>query len=181
MSKAHGKVSKRYARALFELYDSSSVEGVRDSLSAMATIWSTNTELREGLRNPAHPLKERVQALGDIAQRMRAGDKTFANFLTVLLDNGRIGALPGIATSFSAMVDELKRRLSLEITSAFPIEENEKQETVTRIQREFGSLASVSWNVNPEIIGGLIVKAGDRLLDTSVSGALENLQESLLN
>lgn len=181
MSGSGGRVAKRYAKALFDLCEISTLESVRDSLTALAQVWEQSAELRDAIKNPAFPVSERSQVLRDVAARVRSGDVVFSNFLVVLLENRRLAELSAIAANFTALVDALRHRLALEISSAFPIDESEKGELVAHIEREFGSMATVAWDVRPELIGGLIVKAGDKMLDTSVSGALEGLREKLIS
>lgn len=181
MSQADGKIAKRYARALFELCDQNNLESTHAALVAFKDLWENNKEMRDALKNPANPLPERHAALAKIAGRVKSGDKHFENFLALLLDNGRLAAIASISATFAVMIDQLRKRLALEITSAFPIDAGEQKEIQDKIQRDFGSLASISWQVAPEILGGLRIKAGDRLLDSSVNGALENLKNTLIS
>ncbi|MBX7142949.1 MAG: ATP synthase F1 subunit delta [Oligoflexia bacterium] len=181
MSKTAGKVSRRYARALFELCAPAQVEKMRDSLNTFAKLWQKSTELREALINPALPLAQRAAALRDIGLRIADNNETFANFLQLLLDKGRLSGIVGIATSFSKMVDELKKLLALEITSAFPLPAMEQSAIQNKIQAEFGSLASIEWRTDRALLGGLLVKSGDRLLDGSVRGSLEKVRGLLLS
>jgi F-type H+-transporting ATPase subunit delta len=125
-------------------------------------------------------MKQREMVIESIALRYRQDDKRLANFFHTLLKNGRLQALPQISANFKSMLDELKKLLALEITSAFPLSDSERGEIQEKIQRDYGSLATISWKTDPEILGGLIIKYGDRLLDASVSGSLEHMRAALL-
>lgn len=181
MSKTAGKVSRRYARALFDLCQPAQVEKMRDAVSAFAQLWQKSAELREALLNPALPLAQRNAALREIGLRMADNNETFANFLQLLLSKGRLAGMPGIAISFTKMVDELKRLLSLEITSAFPLPAAEQSSIQSKVQSDFGSLASIEWKVDRTLLGGLLVKSGDKLLDGSVRGSIERVRGLLMN
>lgn len=180
MAKSSIKIARRYARALIGLYQVSELESVKESLNQLSGIWQENAELREALENPALNLNERMDAAAQIASRVRPSDQSFSNLVKILLERRRMPDLPQIAASFSDMVAGIKNLLSLKVTSAFPIAQDESEEFQKHLEKEFGSLASVEWNVDKELIGGLRVKAGDRLLDGSLRGSLEKLQTTLM-
>lgn len=177
---ADTKISKRYARALLELCQASELEAMRDSLTQLSEALVAAPGALNALANPAYPMAERAAAIRSIAEKVRPGDPRFANFAQIVLEAGRLGALREIGRIFADMVDQLKKRLALEITSAHAIPSGEQQEMQQMIEKEFGSLASVQWSVDSKLIGGLRVRAGDKLLDSSIQGALESLEERLI-
>jgi F-type H+-transporting ATPase subunit delta len=181
MSRSPGKIAKRYARALFESYDPSKLEEIAAALQDLANAWTSNESLRTALVNPAVPLSERQSIVEDIARRAGNNDQFLINFSCLLLENGRIASLPEVATGFALLLDLLKKRLALEVTSAFDIDGGEREQILDQVRRDFGGLASIEWHVDKEIIGGLRIQAGDLLLDGSVSGALADLRTSLIN
>ncbi len=180
MSTANGKVAKRYARALFELTPVPEIDQVHDALAAFGGALAESLEFRHALLNPAIPLAERIAAAHDVARAQGGVTQNFLNFLGVLLENGRVEEFDAIVTEFAGMVAHLKRILALEIVSAFPLGEGERREIQERIQSDFGSAASLTWIVDPAIVGGLVVKSGDLRLDGSIQGALERARESLI-
>ena len=179
MAKAEGKVAKRYAKALLELCAPADLESVRDALAEFTTLWTDNAHLRGAILNPAIPAKNRTAIVNDIAEKIRAGDKTFLSFLLLLVQNGRCNVLPEISRVFSTMIDELKKLLSLEITSAFEVPANEKGEVQSKIQSQYGAMASLTWKIDGNLLGGLLIRAGDKLLDSSVKGSLEKIRSRL--
>lgn len=180
MSRSEGKVAKRYARALFELTPVPELDQVSAVLAAFAAALSTSLELRHALVNPGIPLSERIGAAQDVARAIGGANQTVLNFLGVVLENGRSDVFEAMSAEFAALVAQLKRILSLEIVSAFPLEEAERREINERIQREFGTAAALTWSVDPSIVGGLVVTAGDLRLDGSIRGALERARETLV-
>lgn len=180
MSKQAGKVAKRYARALLASYQASQLDTVDESLKALAKLWEESEELRTTLKNPAFNLNQRSDAWSELAKRVRSGDQQFLNFCLVLLQRGRLDDLPAISDAFSSLILELKNLLSVRVTSAFPLAEDEKRSFQESLQHEFGSLASLEWNVDGSLLGGTKVQVGDRLLDTSVRGALDRLKADLI-
>jgi len=175
-----GKLGKRYAKALFELCDVSSLEEVSQALQTLGKCWHESVELKSLLRNPGVPERERKQVAADLALKVRKNDANFANFIQILIENDRFGYLPEIAQEFAAAVSALKKTLALEVISAFALPGDEQKQLESRIQSEFGTMASVSWSVDPSILGGLLIKAGDKMLDGSIGGSLDRIRSELL-
>ena len=180
MATSEGRVAKRYARALFELTAVPELDAVSASLGAIAEAFESSEELRHVLINPAIPLSSRIAVAQDVARAAGGTSETLANFVGVLLENGRVEQLGEIVREFSAMVAHVKKILALEVVSAFPLGDGERREIHDRMQKDFGSMASLSWSVDPSIVGGLVVKSGDLRLDGSVKGVLDRARESLL-
>lgn len=180
MSKSHGKVAKKYAKALLEAYDIKDLDAVRDALNIIANAWRENIELRQVLLNPGLKQEGRAAVLVDVAKSVRAGDQQLSNFLALLLESNRLPALPEISQTFSTLVDELKKAMALEITSAFALPDGERQQLEGKLRADFGQMASINWGVDQSLIGGLVVRCGDKLLDGSVSGTLQRFRSELL-
>jgi len=174
------KLSRRYAKALIESCDRDSVESMRDALFSLKNLWLESQELRDAILNPANSREELSAAVGQIAQSVKPDDEIFKNFLLVLLDNDRFTSLPQISVVFSRLVDEMRKVLALEVTSASPLSEEEKTSLLEKMKVQFGSLVSVQWNTDQDIIGGLLIRSGDKLIDRSIRGSLSSLKESLL-
>ncbi len=180
MAKVQGRVAKRYARALFDTVSPDKLESLSQSLNTLSQTWEENLQLRAAVLNPAIPSHVREEIIADVANQIRAGDKEFSNFTQILLNNQRLSSLPQIAQLFSEMVDQLKKVLALEVTSAFDLGSDEKKSIEDRVKGEFGNVPKVSWKTDRSLIGGLIIKVGDKLLDSSVRGSLEKLKSELI-
>lgn len=180
MKRSDLKIAKRYARALFDSYGNSEVEAIKVALQSFAKTFNENEELRTALANPGYPQPQRMEALREIGHFFRQDDEKFFNFLALLLRNGRLLFVADIAMYFSHLVDELRSLLSLTVVSAFPLSDPEKEEIISRIQAEHGSLATIAWEIDPLLIGGLLIKSGDLILDNSIKGSLDKMRKSLL-
>jgi F-type H+-transporting ATPase subunit delta len=180
MTRSPGKIARRYARALFESLDLAKVDAVSSTLAELAAVWQNNAELRSALLNPSLPLAERLNVVADITNKVASGDPLLINFAKVLLENQRFTFLPEISVGFTQLVDILKKRLALEVTSAFALDQGDREAILQKVRADFGSLATIEFNSDSSLIGGLRIKAGDLVLDSSVSGALNGLRESLV-
>lgn len=180
MSHGTGRIAKRYAKALFEATNPQGLEAMRDALIQLASIWSSTMEIRAAVLNPSLTAEVRQRVAGEIANAVKSGDKEFSNFISILVENKRAAAIPEIAQQFSAMFDELKAALSLEITSAFEVSSDERSKYEQKIRQDFGSLAKIEWKLDAELIGGMVIKSGDRLIDSSIKGSLQKMAAQLL-
>ena len=77
------------------------------------------------------------------------------------------------------MIDALKKALSLKVTSAFAVPEEEVQSAKQKVQEAFGGLASIAWEVDKSLIGGVRIEAGDKVLDNSIKNSLEKIRAEL--
>ena len=179
MAKSSVRLARRYARALFESYEPSQLESVRDALQSLARVWSTSSELRDAVLHPTLPIQQRVSVMQDLADRVRTQDERFRNFCALLVQNGRAEAVPDVAVAFAALVAAVRKVLAVQICSAHPVPSAEQQALLQRLQSELGGMASITWSVDSNLLGGLTVKTGDRLLDSSVRGALQRLRNEL--
>lgn len=179
--KNSGKLAKRYARALFEVTPIPEVEQVLTSLNLLSEIWRDNKDLRATLINPGISLENRFSIAKEIAQTVSAQNSNLKNLLELMVTNKRLPLIPEIAEHFSNFVDHLRNATTLEITSAFELTPSEKGEYEQRIRRDFGDLAKINWDVDSTLIGGMIIKSGDRLIDSSVRGSLEKMTAQLIS
>lgn len=180
MSRGSVRTARRYAKALSESYNISDLESVRDELTILAQVWRQDRSLRDFILNPAISLDARHSVLREMGTAARKNDQYLSNLLSLLLANGRIQLLPLIADSFAEIVAALRKLLQIEIISAFPIPGAEQQDIVSKIKNDIGTVPEVKWSIDPNILGGLLIKSGDRLIDRSIKGSLNKFKEDLL-
>lgn len=172
------KISKRYARALFSLgHEDGSFEQYGRELLEFTKICQDHSDLRNVIANPVFKLEERKKVLHFVLEKVTFSGVT-KNFLNLLLDKNRIGALEAIADYYSQLVDEASNIARAEIISARPL----KGETLGRIEKSLEDLTSkkIKSVVKEDhgLIGGIVVKIGDFVLDGSIKAQLEGLKQS---
>jgi len=101
------------------------------------------------------------------------------NFLRVLVDNRRLALLPEIAELFAQLRSEAEARVEAKVTSAYALEPKQVESIVSALKRRFGRDVDVSAEVDPALIGGVVIQAGDLVIDASVRGRLDKLAASL--
>jgi F-type H+-transporting ATPase subunit delta len=167
---------RRYAVAAFEIaLRDETVDRWRDDLDrAVATL--ENDELNDALANPAVPLKQRV----DIVERVFAGlSDPVRNLVLLLLRRGRIRQLPRVAAEFRRLDDKRNDIVHATATSASPLDDAETRAITARLEQMTGGRVALETAVDPDLIGGIVVRIGDRLIDGSVRGRLERLRMRL--
>ena len=170
-------VAATYAEALFEAAtDAGAVGAVAGEIAGFATAVEESPELRQFLDNPeveARVKKEAVKELGSSANPITA------NFLQVLIDRGRITEFPEIARAFADRVAAEEGRLEVEAVTAVPLPEDLRNRIVEEISRKTGRSVDLTEAVDPEIVGGLVLRIGGAVVDGSVRHRIEELRAAL--
>jgi F-type H+-transporting ATPase subunit delta len=134
-------------------------------------------ELRAVLRNPQLDPRAKSRVLDDL---LGGSEELLRNFLLLLAEKGRIGQIEAMADEFERLVAREERRLSVELTTAKELSADEFSEIVARIERASGRTVDATRQVDPDLIGGLVLQAGSLRLDASVRGRLERLRHELV-
>jgi F-type H+-transporting ATPase subunit delta len=166
---------RRYAEAAFQLATrDGSIETWRRELELAAAM--VDGQLMDVLANPALPLKQRV----DAANRVLASlSQSVRNTVFLLVRRHRIEQLPRVVAEFIRLDD---RRLGIThatATSASPLTDLEVRALTARLEQMTGGTIALKTDVDAALLGGLIVRVGDRLIDGSVRGRLERLRNQL--
>jgi F-type H+-transporting ATPase subunit delta len=149
---------------------------VREQLEQIVTAESEVPELRELLRNPQLDPRTRAAALEDV---LSGGDELLRNFLLLLADKSRIGALEEIAQEFERLVSEEEGILTAELTTAVELSDEDERRLLKQIEEASGRKVEATRQVDPDLIGGIVLQVGSHRLDASVRGRLERLRRSL--
>lgn len=172
------RLSKRYARALFNLgQEDGSFDLYGQELEAFTNFCRENPEFGNAISNPIFAVGDRKEILQKVLSQSDFSDLV-KNFLNLLLDKDRIGVIDAITENYARFTDEASNIAHAEIISAKPL----KDETLGKIMKSLEGLTSkkIKSEVkeDPELIGGVVVKIGDLVLDGSVKAQLEGLKES---
>jgi F-type H+-transporting ATPase subunit delta len=133
-------------------------------------------ELQEILRNPQ--LDKRAKAAAADAV-LGEGDPLVRNFLRLLVDKGRAAEVDEVAAEFDRLAAIEEGQLSVELTTAFELTDDEARSIVQQIERASGRKVEAMRSVDPDLIGGIVLQAGARRVDASVRGRLERLSREL--
>jgi F-type H+-transporting ATPase subunit delta len=150
---------------------------VHEALTDFAAAVEQTPELAKVLRNPQLESSAKARILADIA-----GDDEplFKNFLLLVAEKGRAGEVVEIAREFERLMAREERRLTVELTTARELSEEEASAIVAQIETAAGRKVEATRNVDPDIVGGIVLQAGEYRVDASVRGRLERLRQDLI-
>jgi F-type H+-transporting ATPase subunit delta len=169
----------RYAAALFELAkDQRQVEKVEADVKAFQAMLDSSADLRRMVLSPVIPADAQGQALG--ALMARAGISGLAaNFLKLIARNGRLFALGDILKTFRALLARERGEITADVATAHAL--NPAQMTVLSdtLKASIGRNVQINTRVDPNLLGGLIVKVGSKMIDSSLRTKLNNLKVAM--
>jgi len=170
-------IARPYAEALFKAAPEAEQSAWVEQMSALAQV-ASDAELRSFADNPRVTQDQVFDVITKAAKVALA--PAVANFLRTVLDNGRLAALPLMAQQFQTHVSAHQGVSEALIVSAFPINADQVADIQGSLEKRFGRKLKTSVEVDPELIGGVRVVAGDEVLDTSVKARLERMKSALL-
>ncbi len=171
--------ARRYAEAAFEIgLRDDTVDSWRTELEAAAAILDDEGVAR-ALANPAVALEARIKLVADVL--IKSASQPVLNLIVLLLRRGRIAALAQVAAEFRRLDNGRQGITTATATTALPLEADEVKALTTRLEQLTGGRVELDVKIDPSLLGGLVVRVGDRLIDGSVRGRLERLRNRLVS
>ncbi len=169
----------RYATALFELaQEERSVETVERDFTALKALVDQNADLRLLVRAPVFSRKEQEKGMDAILRRMEAAPLT-VRFVLLLASKGRLFALMDVIRAFELLAAKLRGEVRAEVTSARALSDAEVTELKAVLKSRLGRDARLDAKVDPSLLGGLVVKVGSRMIDSSLRTKLDGLRAAM--
>ena len=171
----------RYAQALFELAEQGGVAGVggvEADLNGLRALYAENADFRRLLVSPAFSHEDKRRGLLAIADAAGVTPLT-RKFLGLLCANNRASALTAVAVAFARLAAARRGAVAAEVTSAIPLPPAPAAAVSAALRQAFGRDPEVTTRVDPAILGGLRVKVGSRLFDSSLKTRLDALKFAL--
>lgn len=150
---------------------------MHEALSDFAAAVEQTPELAMVLRNPQLEPAAKARILSDLA-----GDDEplFKNFLLLVAEKGRAGEIVEIAREFERLMAREERRLTVELTTARELSDDEAKSIVSQIEKAAGRKVEATRSVDPDLVGGIVLQAGEYRVDASIRGRLERLRQDLI-
>ncbi|MFN0264972.1 F0F1 ATP synthase subunit delta [Tepidamorphus sp. 3E244] len=169
-------VAGRYANALFDLAkESNSVDSVGKDLDSFATMLDGSDDLTRLVRSPVFSAEDQIKALDAILKKAGISGTT-GNFLRLVARNRRLFAVSGMIRAYRALAAADKGEMTASVTTAQALTDAQKKSLQTALKSVTGKTVSLNETVDPSIIGGLVVKVGSRMIDTSIRSKLNSLK-----
>ena len=171
-------VAHRYAKALFQLVDAKTVEPARTSLAGLAHAIAQSSALKHVLASPAFGTEEKLSVLSALASKLH-GPPIIKNFLAQLVHKNRIGYLPEIADAFAELADQSKGTTQATVASATALNAAEQDRVRGQLRDLLKHDVEVAFHTEPRLLGGLQIRIGSTLYDSSVRSRLNAMQTTL--
>jgi F-type H+-transporting ATPase subunit delta len=171
-------VARRYAKALFELLDTSSVEPARVALQWLGDAFSQSASLRHAVASPVFTEETKLSVLIELATRLGC-PPIGKTFLDQLVKKNRVSFLPDIAEAFAKLVDASKGTQQVSVSSANALSAVEQDRITTRLRHLLKGDVDVTFHTEPKHVAGLHIRLGSTVVDSTVRGRLSAMQRTL--
>jgi F-type H+-transporting ATPase subunit delta len=178
-SSTSGDIAERYATALFELAEETgTLDTIESDLTALGAMIDESADLAKFIRSPLYSREEHTRALEAILKKSGANELT-QQFIGTVAQHRRLFVLPDMITSFKQMLAKKRGQMSAKVESAHPLSEAQLDHIKQVLKGQLGSDVALETSVDPELLGGLVVRVGSRMIDSSIRTKLNRLQLNL--
>jgi len=172
-------LAKRYAKALFAVgQEEGKSEAYRETLNVLGDFLQKYPEAMDALTNLLYPMELREKVMAQLISELQA-DQLMANFLNLVVQKKRAGILPEIAAEFQALVDADQNVSRGMLTAASEISGDLQAKVQATLENITGKKVILTTEIDPQIIGGIVAKVGDLVMDGSIKTQLAGLNESI--
>ena len=171
------EIAQVYARSLFEVAEEhDKLDDVRDQIGQFADALGESRDLQTFFFSPYFSTEEKKQGL---TSALEGADPVVENFLALLIENHRMPVLFRVRREFDQMWREVNKLLPVQITSAVELDKAVTQQIGDEIGRQTGRTVELTSTVDPDVLGGLVVRVGNSILDASIRTRLERLRKQV--
>jgi F-type H+-transporting ATPase subunit delta len=171
------EIAQVYARSLFEVArEQRKLDEIREQLGRFADALADDHDLQVFFFSPYFSTQEKEDGLD---RAVTGADEALVNFLKLLIENHRMPVIFRVRRNYEALWEEENRLLPVSVTSAVELDEATVRQIGDRISRQTGRKVDLSASVEPDILGGIVVRVGNAVLDASVRNRLEQLRKQV--
>ena len=173
-------VARRYATALADVVTKSGeTQVVKNELKTWETMINTSENLKSAFTNPSISQEDKEKVLNGLIEKTKPGVTT-ANFLRVMLRNGRLTQIGEINTKFAGVLEERSGVVSADVTSARELSEKQKSEVLLNLELLTGKRMTLDFKTDESLIGGMVTRIGSTVYDGSVKTQLQELKQQMI-
>lgn len=172
-------IAGRYATALFELArEAGELAALETDINALAAALEASADFRALTVSPIYSREDQGRAIAAIADKMGLAAIT-AGTLGLMAQNRRLFVLPALIDAINALIAAEKGEVSAEVVSARKLTKAQETKLAAALKQAVGKDVNISTAVDDSLIGGLVVKLGSKMIDTSIKAKLSNLQNAM--
>ena len=173
-----GAVAGRYAEALYEIaVENKLIDQLEEELQAVVRVFEETTQLKKILFHPRITAAQKKEVLAGLFEGRIS--EVAINFLNMLVDRQREIYLTDIIDYFTDMANKGRNISDVKVTSAVELNGQEKKKLAAAMAKSTGKQVRLSYDVDPKLLGGVVVRVGDKVIDGSVIARLQTLREHL--
>jgi F-type H+-transporting ATPase subunit delta len=169
----------RYATALFELArEAGELDRAEADLTQLDEALASSPDLADLIRNPVYTRAEQGKAMDAVAERMGLSPLV-RNVVGLMASKRRLFALPQMIAQFRALLAQHRGEVTAEVTSAHPLSDTQRDALAGKLKGSLGRDVKLNVRVDRDIIGGLVVRVGSKMIDSSIRSRLARLQNAM--
>ena len=172
-------IAARYATAVFDLSnDAKGMKALESDLNALSSALEGSDELSTLITSPLYSRDEQGAAIGAVAKKMKLS-KTMTNTLALMASKRRLFVVPQMIVALRALIADKKGEVTADVVSAKALTKAQSDKLAKTLKASVGSDVIINASVDESLIGGLVVKVGSKMIDTSVKSKLNALQNTM--
>ncbi len=172
--------AKTYADALIKMSQDGimSNEDILSELNTISKIINSSDDLKKVLTTPTVSIGKKLEIIDDIF--INQINLRILNFLKIIAEKNRFNELEEIIESYKQKLDEINNIKNVTIIAAVDVSDKYKQKIITKLQEKLNKKIRAQWQKDEAIIGGLLIRIDDNVIDTSIKNKLENLSKNII-
>lgn len=175
-STVNSDVAERYALAIFDMAnEAGTLAAVEKDLKKVKAVFTDSADIRDMAASPLYSVEDKAAALGAVAKKLKVS-KLVAQFIGVTAANQRAADLPGIIDAFDLKLARKRGTTRAQVTSAKKLTAAQVKSIAAGLKKSLGRDVEIDTDVDPDLLGGFVVKVGSRLFDSSLKSKLEGLK-----
>ena len=172
-------IAERYATAVYDLArEANQVDAIEGDLTALEAALTDSDDFQRLISSPLYTRDQQAGAIKVLADKMGL-TKTMANTLALMAQKRRLFVLPQLVAQLSARIAEDKGEVTAEVTSAKALTKTQSEKLAKTLKARVGKDVKINATVDESLIGGLVVKVGSKMIDTSIRSKFSSLQNSM--
>ena len=172
------EIAQVYARSLFEVAkEQDKLDELREQLGEFSDALEGDHNLQVFFFSPYFSTKEKQEGLD---RALDGADEVFVNFLKLLIENHRMPVIFRVRRGYDALWEEENKLLPVSVTSAVELDKDTVRQIGDRISEQTGRKVDLSATVEPDILGGIVVRVGNQVLDASIRNRLDSLRKQVV-
>ncbi|MEP5633736.1 MAG: F0F1 ATP synthase subunit delta [Tateyamaria sp.] len=172
-------IASRYATAVYELAkEASDVKGLEGDIASLTSAMADSADFNALINSPLYSRDEQRGAVAAIAKKAKL-TKVMANTLSLMADKRRLFVVPHLVQTLRDIIAEDKGEVTADVTSAKALTKAQSDKLAKTLKARMGKDVTINASVDEGLIGGLIVKVGSKMIDTSISSKLSSLQNAM--